>query len=86
MPRPKDRYGSAVGAVRMAEKCLYLATQSLDPTGTGRTRWAMQWKPAINAFAITSATGSRTARDLLTQMLRWKHRWRDSSGRPGTAH
>ena len=21
--------------------------------GTGRTRWAMRWKPALNAFAIT---------------------------------
>jgi putative transposase len=23
------------------------------PTGTGRTRWTMRWKPALNAFAIT---------------------------------
>ena len=36
-----------------ALKCLYLVTRSLDPTGTGRTRWAMRWKPVINAFAIT---------------------------------
>lgn len=36
-----------------ALKCLYLVTRSLDPTGTGRTRWAMRWKPAMNAFAIT---------------------------------
>src|SRR5262252_8864244 len=36
-----------------ALKCLYLVTRSLDPTGTGRTKWAMRWKPAINAFAIT---------------------------------
>ena len=36
-----------------AIKCLYLVTRSLDPTGTGRTRWAMRWKPALNAFAIT---------------------------------
>jgi len=28
---------------------------SLDPTGTGRTRWTMRWKPALNAFAITFA-------------------------------
>ncbi len=33
--------------------CLDLVTRSLDPTGTGRTRWAMRWKPALNAFAIT---------------------------------
>jgi len=36
-----------------AVKCLYLVTRSLDPTGTGRTRWAARWKPALNAFAIT---------------------------------
>jgi transposase-like protein len=36
-----------------AMKCLYLVTRSLDPTGTGRTRWTMRWKPALNAFAIT---------------------------------
>jgi putative transposase len=34
-------------------KCLYLVTRSLDPTGTGRARWAMRWKPALNAFAVT---------------------------------
>jgi len=38
-----------------AMKCLYLVTRSLDPTGTGRTRWTMRWKPALNAFAITFA-------------------------------
>ena len=26
----------------------------LDPTGKGRARWAMRWKPALNAFAIAS--------------------------------
>jgi transposase-like protein len=36
-----------------AMKCLYLVTRSLDPTGRGRARWAMRWKPALNAFAIT---------------------------------
>jgi putative transposase len=36
-----------------AMKCLYLVTRSLDPTGAGRTRWTMRWKPVINAFAIT---------------------------------
>jgi transposase-like protein len=36
-----------------ALKCLYLATRSLDPTGVGRARWMMRWKPALNAFAIT---------------------------------
>ena len=38
-----------------AMKCLYLVTRSLDPTGTGRARWTMRWKPALNAFAITFA-------------------------------
>lgn len=38
-----------------ALKCLYLVTRSLDPTGHGRQRWAMRWKPALNAFSITSA-------------------------------
>jgi putative transposase len=36
-----------------ALKCLYLVTRSLDPTGRGRARWMMRWKPAINAFSIT---------------------------------
>ncbi|MCV7364739.1 IS256 family transposase [Mycolicibacterium neworleansense] len=36
-----------------ALKCLYLVTRSLDPTGVGRARWVMRWKPALNAFAIT---------------------------------
>src|SRR5262249_3245841 len=34
-----------------ALKCLYLVTRSLDPTGTGRKKWTMRWKPALNAFA-----------------------------------
>jgi putative transposase len=38
-----------------ALKCLYLVTRSLDPTGTGRQRWAQRWKPALNAFSITFA-------------------------------
>jgi putative transposase len=36
-----------------ALKCLYLVTRSLDPTGRGKARWTMRWKPALNAFAIT---------------------------------
>ena len=38
-----------------AMKTLYLVTRSLDPKGTGRTRWVTRWKPALNAFAITFA-------------------------------
>jgi putative transposase len=36
-----------------ALKCLYLVSGSLDPTGTGRARWTVRWKPVIDAFAIT---------------------------------
>jgi transposase-like protein len=35
-----------------ALKCVYMAIMSLDPTGAGRRRWAMRWKPALNAFDI----------------------------------
>ena len=35
-----------------ALRCLYLVTRSLDPTGRGRARWIIRWKPALNAFAI----------------------------------
>jgi transposase-like protein len=38
-----------------ALKCLYLVTRSLDPTGRSKARWAIRWKPALNAFAITFA-------------------------------
>lgn len=34
---------------------LYMVTRSLDPKGTGQTRWAMRWKPTLNAIAITVA-------------------------------
>ncbi|MFD9114890.1 IS256 family transposase, partial [Streptomyces bottropensis] len=36
-----------------AHKCVYLAVMSLDPTGTGRKRWTMRWKAALQAFDIT---------------------------------
>ncbi len=36
-----------------ALKCSYPVTRSLDPTGVGRARWTLRWKPALNAFAIT---------------------------------
>jgi putative transposase len=36
-----------------ALKCVYLAIMSLDPTGTGRRRWTIRWKPALNAFEMT---------------------------------
>jgi putative transposase len=36
-----------------ALKCVYMAIMSLDPTGQGRKRWMMRWKPALNAFDMT---------------------------------
>lgn len=47
-----------------AMKTLYLVTRSLDPKGTGQTRWTMRWKPALNAFAITFADRMPAAQDL----------------------
>jgi hypothetical protein len=44
-----------------ALKCLYLATRALDPTGKGRARWATRWKPALNAFAISSTKNQLNA-------------------------
>jgi transposase-like protein len=38
-----------------ALKTLYLVTRSLDPKGTGQTKWAVRWKPALNALAMTVA-------------------------------
>ncbi|GGM62099.1 hypothetical protein GCM10010489_37050 [Microbacterium saperdae] len=55
------RYRRAVRARRhfpneqAALKCLYLVARSLEPTGGGRARWMIKWKPALNAFAITFA-------------------------------
>jgi transposase-like protein len=46
-----------------ALKTLYLVTRSLDPKGTGQTRWAVRWKPALNAFAITFADRMPAAED-----------------------
>jgi transposase-like protein len=50
-----------------ALKCLYLVTRSLDPTGTGRARWTMRWKPVLDAFAITF--GDRWRPPKLTDQL-----------------
>ncbi|OYN93877.1 IS256 family transposase [Enemella evansiae] len=46
-----------------AMKTLYLVTRSLDPKGTGQTRWTMRWKPALNAFAVTFADRMPSAQD-----------------------
>ena len=39
-------------AIKAGLLFLRLVVRSLDPKGTGQTRWAMRWKPALNAFAI----------------------------------
>jgi len=41
-------------------KRLYLVTRSLH--WPGPARWMMRWKPALNAFAITSATACQPPR------------------------
>jgi len=45
--------GADIGTEQAALKCLYLVTRSLDPPGKGKVIWAMRWKPALNAVAIT---------------------------------
>ena len=46
--RARGQFPSEQAAI----KCLYLVIRSLDPTGRGKQRWAVRWKPALNAFAI----------------------------------
>lgn len=36
---------------QVALKTPYLTVKSLDPKGTGQTRWGMRWKPTLNTFA-----------------------------------
>jgi putative transposase len=55
------RSGAHFPAEQAALKCLYVVTRALDPTGVGRTRWAMRWKPALNAFAMTFADRCQAA-------------------------
>jgi putative transposase len=47
-----------------ALKTLYLVTRGLDPKGTGQARWAVRWKPALNAFAVTFADRMPAAENL----------------------
>lgn len=53
---PYDDEQSAVRACghfpneQAALKCLHMAIRGLDRTGQGRQRWAMRWKPALNAL------------------------------------
>ena len=51
------RFRRAVRARALPERAssaqmLVPAIRALDPTGQGRQRWAMRWKPALNAFAL----------------------------------
>lgn len=55
-----------------ALKRLYLVTRSLDPTGVGRARWMMRWKPPLNALQSPSVTDSRQPKS--TDGHRRKHR------------
>ena len=50
-------------AEQAAMKTLYLVVRSLDPQGTGQTRWVTRWKSALNAFAITFADRVPAAED-----------------------
>jgi putative transposase len=47
-----------------ALKTLYLVTRGMDPKGTGQARWAVRWKPALNAFAVTFADRMPAAENL----------------------
>ena len=49
-----------------ALKCLYLVTRSLDPTGTGRTKWAMRWTPGPERIRCHLRRPVPGCRDLLT--------------------
>ena len=51
-----ERGGDVLGkitALRPRSSASTWSRAPLTPPGTGRTRWAMRWKPALNAFAIT---------------------------------
>lgn len=67
------RYRRAVKARRhfpteqAALKCLYLVIRSLDPTGQGRARWTMRWKPALNAVRDHLRRQLVGSRDLLME-------------------
>ncbi len=50
---PRGHRPRALPNEQAALKCVYLAIMSLDPTGQGRQRWMIRWKPALNAFEMT---------------------------------
>src|SRR4051794_7315085 len=63
------RYGRAVRArghfpnEQSAMKTLYMVPRSLAPKGPGQTRWAVRWKPPLNASAIPFAARMPAAQD-----------------------
>jgi hypothetical protein len=57
-----------------ALKTLYLVTRGLDPKGTGQARWAVRWKPALNAFASPSPTAYRPLKPLTVNAKNTDHR------------
>ncbi|GIF78640.1 hypothetical protein Asi02nite_81580 [Asanoa siamensis] len=57
--RARGRFPNAAAAL----KCVYLAVMSLDPTGQGRRRWMMRWKPALTAFEFASEGRLAAARE-----------------------
>jgi putative transposase len=57
-------WAHAAGGEQAALLTLYLVTRGLDPKGTGQARWAMRWKPALNAFAVTFADRMPAAENL----------------------
>ena len=59
----KNKHEQGLSPMGRAMKTLYLVTRSLDPKGTGQTRWVTRWKPALNAFAITFADRMPAAED-----------------------
>lgn len=70
---PRDQAPRALPVrVRRPQVPLFDDSIPSRPTGVGRARWTIQWKPALNAFAITF--GERFGQPKPTDEVRWKHR------------
>jgi hypothetical protein len=61
-------------------KCLYSAMRSLDLKGSGQTRWAVPWKSALDAFAITFADRMPAAENHLSEDATYTVRRTDPGG------
>lgn len=53
-----------------ALKTLYLVTRSMDPKGTGQTRWVTRWKPALNGMRWAKVTANASNRINATYPVR----------------